>query len=112
MSEEQTIDIPGGDEAAAQLAQAVADAKRDVTQTAQAIAEICMLAGCPERAAEFIAAGKSQSEVRRVLIDARAAHTEATEIRSTITAEAGTSVPSHAEASPIVAAVKKLTGAA
>ncbi len=112
MSEEQTIDIPGGDEAAAQLAQAVADAKRDVTQTAQAIAEICMLAGCPERAAEFISAGKSQSEVRRVLIDARAAHTEATEIRSTITAEAGTAVPSHAETSPIVAAVKKLAGTA
>jgi signal peptide peptidase SppA len=112
MSEEQITDIPGDDEAAAQLAQAVADAKRDVTQTAQAIAEICMLAGCPERTAEFIAAGKSQSEVRRVLIDARAAHTEATEIRSTITAEAGTAVPSHAEASPIVAAVKKLTGTA
>jgi signal peptide peptidase SppA len=112
MSEEQTIDIPGGDEAAAQLAQAVADAKRDVTQTAQAIAEVCMLAGCPERAAEFIAAGKSQSEVRRVLIDARAAYAEATEIRSTITAEAGTAVPSHAEASPIVAAVKKLAGTA
>lgn len=110
MSEEQTIDIPGVDEAAAQMAQAVAEAKRDVTQTAQAIAEVCMLAGCPERAAEFIAAGKSQSEVRRVLIDARAAQTEATEIRSTITAEAGTAVPSHAEASPIVAAVKKLTG--
>ena len=112
MSEEQTIDIPGGDEAAAQLAQAVADAKRDVTQTAQAIAEICMLAGCPERAAEFISAGKSQSEVRRMLIDARAAHAEATEIRSTITAEAGTAVPSHAETSPIVAAVKKLAGTA
>ena len=112
MSEEQTIDIPGVDEAAAQMAQAVAEAKRDVTQTAQAIAEVCMLAGCPERAAEFIAAGKSQSEVRRVLIDARAAQTEATEIRSTITAEAGTAVPSHAEASPIVAAVKKLTGTA
>jgi signal peptide peptidase SppA len=112
MSEEQTIDIPGDEEAAAQLAQAVAEAKRDVTQTAQAIAEVCMLAGCPERAAEFIAAGKSQSEVRRVLIDARAAYAEATEIRSTITAEAGTAVPSHAETSPIVAAVKKLAGTA
>jgi signal peptide peptidase SppA len=112
MSEEQTIDIPGDEEAAAQLAQAVAEAKRDVTQTAQAIAEVCMLAGCPERAAEFIAAGKSQAEVRRVLIDARAAYAEATEIRSTITAEAGTAVPSHAETSPIVAAVKKLAGTA
>ncbi len=112
MSEEQTIDIPGDEEAAAQLAQAVAEAKRDVTQTAQAIAEVCMLAGCPERAAEFIAAGKSQSEVRRVLIDARAAYAEATEIRSTITAEARTAVPSHAETSPIVAAVKNLAGTA
>ncbi len=100
------------DEAAAQVAQLVAEARREVTQTAQAIAEVCMLAGCPDRAAEFIAAGKTEADVRRVLIDARAAQTEATEIRSTITAEAGTAIPSHAETSPIVAAVKKLTGTA
>jgi signal peptide peptidase SppA len=90
----------------------VAEARREVTQTAQAIAEVCMLAGCPDRAAEFIAAGKTEADVRRVLIDARAAQTEATEIRSTITAEAGTAIPAHAETSPIVAAVKKLTGTA
>ena len=90
----------------------VAEARREVTQTAQAIAEVCMLAGCPDRAAEFIAAGKTEADVRRVLIDARAAQTEATEIRSTITAEAGTAIRSHAENSPIVAAVKKLTGTA
>lgn len=90
----------------------VAEARREVTQTAQAIAEVCMLAGCPDRAAEFIATGKTEADVRRVLIDARAAQTEATEIRSTITAEAGTAIPSHAETSPIVAAVKKLTGTA
>lgn len=100
------------DEPAAQVAKLVAEARREVTQTAQAIAEVCMLAGCPDRAAEFIAAGKSQADVRRVLIDARAAQSEATEIRSTITAEAGTTIPSHAETSPIVAAVKKLTGTA
>ena len=90
----------------------VAEARREVTQTAQAIAEVCMLAGCPDRAAEFIASGKTEADVRRVLIDARAAQTESTEIRSTITAEAGTAIPSHAETSPIVAAVKKLTGTA
>ena len=90
----------------------VAEARREVTQTAQAIAEVCMLAGCPDRAAEFIVAGKTEADVRRVLIDARAAQTEATEIRSTITAEAGTAIPSHVETSPIVAAVKKLTGTA
>lgn len=35
--------------------------------------EDCLLAGCPDRAAEFIAAGKTEADVRRVLIDARAA---------------------------------------
>ena len=90
----------------------VAEARREVTQTAQAIAEVCMLAGCPDRAAQFIAAGKTEAEVRRALIDARAAQTEATAIRSTITVDAGTATPSHTETSPIVAAVKKLTGTA
>ena len=100
------------DEPAAQVAKLVAEARREVTQTAQAIAEVCMLAGCPDRAAEFIAAGKTEADVRRVLIDARAAQTEATDIRSTITADAGTAVPSQPDSSPIVAAVKKLTGTA
>ncbi|MGV0961424.1 MAG: S49 family peptidase [Limnohabitans sp.] len=90
----------------------VADAKREVTQTAQAIAELCLLADCPERAAEFIAAGKSQADVRRVLIDARAAQSEANDIRSTITVDAGTQSLDRPETSPIVAAVKKLTAQA
>jgi signal peptide peptidase SppA len=87
----------------------VADAKREVTQTAQAIAELCLLAGCPDRTAEFIAAGKSQADVRRVLIDARAAQSDAADIRSTITVDAGTQSLDRPETSPIVAAVKKLT---
>jgi capsid assembly protease len=86
----------------------VSEARREVTQTAQAIAELCLLAGCPDRAAEFIAAGKSQADVRRVLIDARAAQSESNEIRSTITVDAGTQSLDRPEASPIVAAVKKL----
>jgi hypothetical protein len=90
----------------------VADAKREVTQTAQAIAELCLLAGCPDRAAEFIAAGKSQADVRRVLIDARAAQSDAADIRSTITVDAGTQSLDSPETSPIVAAVKKLTAQA
>ena len=95
----------GVDEAAA----LIAEARREVTQAAQAIAEVCMLAGCPERAAEFIAAGKTEADVRRVLIDARAARSEADDIRSTITDDAGTQNLDRPEASPIVAAVKKLT---
>lgn len=90
----------------------VAQAKREVTQTAQAIAELCLLAGCPDRAAEFIAAGKSQADVRRVLIDARAAQSDAADIRSTITVDAGTQSSDRPETSPIVAAVKKLTAQA
>lgn len=95
--------------AAEQVAQLVAEAKREVMQSAQAIAELCLLAGCPERAAEFIAAGKSQADVRRVLIDARAAKSDAADIRSIITVDAGTRSLDCPEASPIVAAVKKLT---
>ena len=87
----------------------VAEAKREVAQTAQAIAELCLLAGCPDRAAEFIAAGQSQAEVRRVLIDARAAQSDAADIRSSITVDAGTQSMNRPETSPIVAAVKKLT---
>lgn len=90
----------------------VAQAKREVTQTAQAIAELCLLAGCPDRAAEFIAAGKSQADVRRVLIDARAAQSESADIRSTITVDAGSQSLDRPETSPIVAAVKKLTAQA
>ena len=97
-----TIDI-------AEAEKLVAQVSREVTQAAQAIAEVCLLAGCPERAAEFIAAGKSQTEVRRVLIDARAAQSDAADIRSTITVDAGTQNLDRPEASPIVAAVKKLT---
>ena len=93
----------------AEAEQLVAEAKREVTQTAQAIAELCLLAGCPGRAAEFIAAGNSQAEVRRVLIDARAAQSDAADIRSTIPVNAGTPSMDRPEHSPIVAAVKKLT---
>lgn len=106
--EETLTETIGVDEAAVLVAQA----RREVSQSAQAIAEVCMLAGCPDRAAQFIAAGKTEAEVRRALIDARAAQTEATAIRSTITVDAGTATPSHTETSPIVVAVKKLTGTA
>jgi signal peptide peptidase SppA len=106
--EEKVLETIGVHEAAV----LVAEARREVTQTAQAIAELCLLAGCPDRAAEFIAAGKSQADVRRALIDARAAQSESADIRSTITVDAGTQSPDRPETSPIVAAVKKLTAQA
>ena len=69
---------------------------------------MCLIANVPEKAVEFIAAGKSEAEVRRVLIEAKAARSETTPIQSTITADAGTQEVSRPEASPIVRAVKKL----
>jgi signal peptide peptidase SppA len=86
----------------------VAEARREVTQSAQAIAELCLIAGCPDKAAAFIAEGKSEADVRRVLCEAKAARSEAAPIHSTITPEAGTEPPERPEASPVVAAVKKL----
>lgn len=70
---------------------------------AQAIAEICLIAGAPQRTAEFLTSGMTQAQVRRVLLEARA---EQPEIASRITAEAGTTL--RPQTSPVVAAVKKL----
>lgn len=104
----EMIGAMSAEAAAAQLAERVAEARREVTQSAQAIAELCLIAGAPDKAAEFIAAGKTEAEVRRVLIEARAARSDATPIQSTINADAGTQEVSRPEASPIVSAVKKL----
>ena len=86
----------------------VAEAKREVTQSAQVIAEMCLIAGAPEKAAEFIAAGKSEAEVRHLLIEARAVRSEAVSIQSAITPETGSQALARPESSPIVSAVKKL----
>ena len=74
----------------------------------QAIAEMCLLAGAPDRAVEFIAAGATEAQVRQALIEARAAHSDATAIRSAITVDAGAPIADSPESSAIVAAVKKL----
>lgn len=103
-NETQVAEMIGVDQAAVMIA----EAKREVTQSAQAIAELCLIAGTPDKAAEFIAAGKTEAEVRRVLIEAKAARSDATPIQSTIPADAGTHEVSRPEASPIVSAVKKL----
>lgn len=103
-NETQVAEMIGVDQAAVMIA----EAKREVTQSAQAIAELCLIAGTPDKAAEFIAAGKTEAEVRRVLIEAKAARSDATPIQSTIHADAGTQEVSRPEASPIVSAVKKL----
>ena len=69
---------------------------------ALAIAEMCLLAGVPERTAEFLTSRVSAAQVRKVLLDARAQHVQ---ITSRITAEASTDA-----ANPLITAVKKMIG--
>lgn len=89
--------------AAVPVASSAAPAATHARSEAQAIAEICLIAGCPERTAEFLASRASESQVRRTLLDARA---EQPEITSRVTPDAGATL--RPEASPVVAAVKKL----
>jgi signal peptide peptidase SppA len=89
--------------AATPMAATLAGAPTNGRIEAQAIAEICLIAGMPQRTAEFLAAGYTEAQVRRALIEARA---EQPEIASRITADAGTTA--RPESSPVVAAVKKL----
>lgn len=70
---------------------------------AQAIAELCLIAGCPQRTSEFLGSGMSADQVRRTLLEARATQTE---IASRISADAA--LAPQEPSSPIVAAVKKL----
>ncbi|WP_020406552.1 S49 family peptidase [Hahella ganghwensis] len=73
---------------------------------AQAIAELCLIAGNPQRTAEFLASGMSEAQVRQALLNARA---EQPDISSRITADAGTQSTAQPESSPVVAAAKKLS---
>lgn len=82
---------------------ALAQARASGIGQAQAIAELCLIAGTPQRTAEFLSAGLTEAQVRHALLDARA---EQPEIASRITADAGTSL--RPEYSPVVAAAKKL----
>jgi signal peptide peptidase SppA len=108
MHEETSPEMIGVDEAAAQLADRVAEARREVSQSAQAIAEMCLIAGCPDKAAEFIAAGHSEAEVRKILVSMKAER-QSPEILSTIDPNKAAESPVSTH-NPLIAAVKKLTG--
>jgi capsid assembly protease len=76
----------------------------DTRAEAHAIAELCLLAGQPQRTAEFLASGMSQAQVRTTLIEARA---QQPEIQSHITTEASTQ--SQETNNLLMAATQKLT---
>lgn len=70
---------------------------------ALAIAEICLIAGLPQRTADFLASGMSEHQVRHALLEARA---EQPEITSRISADTGSTPVT--ESSTMLAAVKRL----
>lgn len=96
-------ETPAQEPAAPPVAASITGATTNGRIEAQAIAEICLIAGTPQHTAEFLASGMTEAQVRRALLEARA---EQPEIASRITADAGTAV--RPESSPVVAAVKKL----
>ena len=86
------------------------DAVNTATQAARAdalaIAELCQLAGQPQRIATFLAEGASESEVRRTLLASRA---EGPEITSVIPHDAARKA-TPTEQNTLMTAVKKLIG--
>lgn len=62
-----------------------AEARRQVKAEAAEISELCILAGCPDKAATFIAEGKTVADVRKALITLRAEAAEKATVNSGIT---------------------------
>lgn len=93
-----------------QAAVLVAEARQGVRREAQAIAELCLLAGHTDKSAEFIAAGKTEADVRQLLLTMKAAN-QSPEIRSTIDPDKAAAAESPTSPSnPLISAVKKITG--
>ena len=84
----------------------IADAHAD----AVAIAELCLLAGCPERTTEFLAAGMSAAQVRQVLLQARANQVEIASHHIAGNTPGSTNV-ANATTNPVADAVRKRIGA-
>lgn len=88
----------------------VAEVRQDVRRETQAIAELCLLAGHPDKSAEFIAAGKTEAGVRQLLLTMKATH-QSPEIRSTLDPDKSFDAKSPTSpANPLILAVKKITG--
>lgn len=87
----------------------VTDFREEVRREAQAIAELCLIAGYPAKAAEFIAQGLNEAQVRQLLLTMKANHQSA-EILSTIDPDKAAAPESpSSNNNPLIAAVKKIT---
>lgn len=103
-------DLQTEQETAAQAAELLAQARREAGQSAQAIAEMCQIAGCPDRAAEFIAAGLTEAQVRTALLEARAQRSVQTEVIGAHAPAAWSAPDADPAHSPVVKAIQKRLG--
>ena len=83
----------------------------DVHAEATAIAELCLLAGCPERTTEFLAARMSAAQVRQVLLQARADQVEIASHHVAGSTSGSMNVANATAANPVLDAVRKRIGA-
>lgn len=65
-------------------------ARSEGMQQAATIAQLCQIAGHPSLAADFIAKGMTEAQVRQALLERQAASAEASSVGTGITAAAGT----------------------
>jgi capsid assembly protease len=87
-------------------APSVAPPPADPQAEAIAVAELCLLAGCPERTTEFLAARMSASQVRQVLLQARADQVEIASHHLAGATPAAAATPTN----PVADAVRKRIG--
>lgn len=107
--DEQSQDSALEDIPTTQATATVTDFREEVRRETQAIAELCLIAGYPAKAAEFIAQGLNEAQVRQLLLTMKANHQSA-EILSTIDPDKTATQESAASLhNPLIAAVKKIS---
>lgn len=107
MTEEQRAAEPNA--SAAEIETIRAEARRQGYAEAREIVELCALAGMPARAAALLARDVTAAEARQQLLEARAAE-DATEIRSHVLPETGTTAKPPLANNPVMKAVERLAG--
>ena len=104
-----TQPIPAATQPTAPTVETTAVVAAEAHTEAVAIAELCLLAGCPERTTEFLAARLSAAQVRQALLQARADQVEIASHNPTGAVAGGVSA---ANAAPVLDAVRKRLGVA
>ena len=87
-----------------------AEARGEGTAEAELIAELCTLAGMPERTADMLAKGLSADAVRRELLTLKAA--QDAEVHSHVLPGTGTGAPQNLDDNPVVRAATARAAAA